>query len=88
MNEQNNSVKRSYFDLYLDAETTINSAHDTLTAALCAIDSVESRLIDESLGDETISALYGICSIIRNCRNDLAKALDKGKAVSMSANCE
>jgi len=88
MSSQNTTNEKNYFRLYLDAEGAINNAHDTLTAALCAMDRVETDLNGESLGDDTASALYGIRSIIRRCRDDLADALDEEKAGSMPANCE
>lgn len=57
----------------VDGEATINDASDTLTAALCAMNSIENAIVDESLGKETVSAFYGIRSIIRNCRNGLVR---------------
>ena len=88
MSEQNTNGEKKYFQLYIDAYAAMNSARDTLTAALCAINDVEDDLINESLGDETISALYGIRSIIRNCRDNLTGALAKEEAASMSANLQ
>lgn len=88
VNNQNNSEKKDFFQQYINAELTIVSARDTLTAVLCAMNDIEDSIINAEIENETISALYGVCSIIRNCRDDLSIFLSEKETDSMSANCE